>query len=305
MERPLDTTDLARALHAALPPEHTPQAAALARALAAGRLDPALRPTLRALAGQEVEGGGALISFGSGSQLGDVSIGDVVGGNKITITLQVPPSQLSPQERRNRRAMIQKVRAIWIDGLLRSSLADAARRIELGLTMQPDAVELPLNAQYQELRRPPRELRPQTPLIDVFDASGGSLLILGDPGAGKTTLLLELCRDLLERAEQDEMQPIPVVFNLSSWAVRRAPLEHWLIEELSAKYDVPRQVGIRWLANDLFIPLLDGLDEVTIGYRDRCVAAVNAYRQTHLAPTAVCARSAPARPQPTTGGGVS
>jgi adenylate kinase family enzyme len=38
---------------------------------------------------------------------------------------------------------------------------------------------------------------------------GGTLLILGAPGAGKTTLLLELARDLIAHAEQDEVYPVP------------------------------------------------------------------------------------------------
>jgi predicted NACHT family NTPase len=48
----------------------------------------------------------------------------------------------------------------------------------------------------------------------VFDDMGGELLILGAPGSGKTTTLLELAGELLARAEAEDGQPIPVVFNL-------------------------------------------------------------------------------------------
>jgi hypothetical protein len=41
-----------------------------------------------------------------------------------------------------------------------------------------------------------------------------------------------LARDLIERAEQDEGHPIPVVFNLSSWAEKQRPLQEWLVHEL-------------------------------------------------------------------------
>jgi predicted NACHT family NTPase len=58
----------------------------------------------------------------------------------------------------------------------------------------------------------------------VFDRLGGGLLILGAPGSGKTTALLELARHLLDKAEADEHQPIPVVFNLVSWAAHRGPV---------------------------------------------------------------------------------
>jgi predicted NACHT family NTPase len=43
--------------------------------------------------------------------------------------------------------------------------------------------------------------------MQVYDEAGGELLILGEPGAGKTTLLLQLARELLSRAEQDESLP--------------------------------------------------------------------------------------------------
>jgi hypothetical protein len=143
------------------------------------------------------------------------------------------PSRSSPQQRRNRQAMLAKVKAIWIDGLLKQSLAEVVK-IDLGLIDKPDAVDLPLNALFQELNHPARPLPAGVPIIQVFEQMGGALLILGAPGAGKTTILLELAHDLIARAEQDEEQPVPVVFNLSSWITKRQPLKGWLAEELTA-----------------------------------------------------------------------
>jgi len=60
-------------------------------------------------------------------------------------------------------------------------------------------------------------LPPDTKIVDVFDEMGQNLLVLGEPGSGKTTMLLELARDTIARAEKDSDEPIPVVFNLSSW----------------------------------------------------------------------------------------
>jgi eukaryotic-like serine/threonine-protein kinase len=108
-----------------------------------------------------------------------------------------------------------------------------------------------------------------------------SLLILGEPGSGKTTLLLELARDLLDRAEGDASQPIPVVFPLSTWAESRKPLVEWLQDELSFRYDVPRKIAQEWVGADQVLPLLDGLDEVKAAHRAACVQAVNAFRQSH------------------------
>jgi DNA polymerase III delta prime subunit len=209
-----------------------------------------------------------------------------------TVYYQPATTPLDRQQQRNRRAMLAKVKAIWIDGLLEQSLAKELR-IALDLTEQPDAVNLPLNALVQELKYPPRKLPPGTPIIEVFDQMRGALLILGAPGAGKTTLLLEVARDLVERAEQDEGHPIPVVFNLSSWATKQRPLKEWLVEELNTKYDVPRKIAQSWMDTDVVLPLLDGLDEVSANQRNACVESINIYRGEHgLVPLTVCSRLA-------------
>ena len=113
----------------------------------------------------------------------------------------------------------------------------------------------------------------------IFDELGQALLILGAPGAGKTTLLLELTRDLLDRAEQDASYPMPVVFHLSSWAVRRRPLADWLVDELAERYYVPRKLAQAWIDAEQVLPLLDGLDEVAPEHRAACVEAINTFRQ--------------------------
>ena len=120
-----------------------------------------------------------------------------------------------------------------------------------------------------------------------------TLLILGGPGAGKTTLLLELARELLARAEQDQEYPLPVVFNLSSWAARRRPLAEWLVEELRERYVVPRNLGEAWVRGERILPLLDGLDEVRSEYRESCVQTINVFRQQYgFLPLVVCSRVA-------------
>jgi predicted NACHT family NTPase len=65
--------------------------------------------------------------------------------------------------------------------------------------------------------------------FEFFDHTGNALLILGAPGGGKTTLLLQLAKKLLDRAKRDKDQPIPVVFHLSSWVIRRLPVGQWLV----------------------------------------------------------------------------
>jgi hypothetical protein len=207
-------------------------------------------------------------------------------------TYQTQITSGDDQFRRNRSQMLEKVRLIWIKGLLEPSLHQIAR-IELGLETKPDAVDHPFDLLVQRPEQEPQPLPTGTPISHIFDEVGKALLILGEPGAGKTTLLLELTRDLLDRAVQDERHLIPVVSNLSSWAEQRLALADWLIDELNKRYDVPRQLAKTWIDAGLIIPLLDGLDEVAVDHRGACVEAINAFLNEHgLLPMVVCSRVA-------------
>jgi serine/threonine protein kinase len=205
--------------------------------------------------------------------------------------------KVSTTEIRNRRRMLAKVRSFWINGVLEESLHGAAL-MALGLSEQRRAVANPSVANHRRLilqqqHQPASSLAPGTHITQVFDRANGELLILGEPGSGKTTLLLELTRDLLDRAQIDDTEPIPVVFNLSSWAVKRQPLNQWIIEELNAKYQIPRKIGQLWVETDQLLLLLDGLDEVAPEYLEACIDAINVYRGEHgLEPLVVCSRSA-------------
>lgn len=196
-------------------------------------------------------------------------------------------SQADPR----RAQMIKNVRAIWITGFLEETLY-RKKLIALGLATQPGAVVTPLDLRVQRPGQAPRSLQAGTSIIEVFDTLGERLLILGAPGAGKTTLLLDLAHDLLDRAERTVTFPVPVVFNLSSWARQRPPLADWLIDELVGVYDLPRTLAQAWVAADQVLPLLDGLDEVAAEYRGACVEVINTFRTEHgLLPLVVCSRS--------------
>ncbi len=184
--------------------------------------------------------------------------------------------------------MIARVRHDWIEGVLQQSLYKVAR-VELGLATKPDAVE-PLSVVVQRAEQEPETLPAGTRLSSVFDQQIGQLLILGAPGSGKTTLLLELAQELLDRAEKDESLPIPIVFNLSSWAVKGLSLADWLKDELQSSYNVPLKIAEQWIAAEAVLPLLDGLDEVAVGKRDACVEAVNTFHSNQ--PLVVCSREA-------------
>jgi GTPase SAR1 family protein len=193
---------------------------------------------------------------------------------------------------RNRQRMLEKVRHMWVEGVLEQSLYRIAR-LELGFKETPEMVEHSWNLVVEQPGHQPEPIRAGTPMIELLDNFDKTLLILGAPGAGKTTLLLELARDLIERAEHENEHPIPVIFSLSSWALHRPVIADWLIDELRKRYDVPEKIARFWIDNEAILPLLDGLDEVAKEHRDACVEAINTFRQQNgLLPIAICSRIA-------------
>jgi signal peptidase I len=188
--------------------------------------------------------------------------------------------QLTRQEYLNRQALLNKVRNFWIKGVLERSLYNQAR-IELGLEDRLDALD-----QIWVTPEHPRIPLPRgTKIISKFDELGvgaRTLLILGAPGSGKTTTLLELTRDLIDRAEQEIHQPIPVIFNLSSWAGEKQKITDWLMQELKTKYHESSQSLCQtWIEKQQLLLLLDGLDEVRAEQREKCVKAINQFSQEH------------------------
>ncbi|MEN9938209.1 MAG: hypothetical protein RLZZ387_4788 [Chloroflexota bacterium] len=162
----------------------------------------------------------------------------------------------------------------------------------LTLTVEPRPDLLPQPSLLREHPdAPPLPISPGTPIARIFEDSGRSLLIVGEPGAGKSTLLLELALALANSATGQALpERVPVVLNLASWAQRRAPLTEWLVEALEARYGVGRTVGRRLVADDALIPLLDGLDELDKDARGACVEAVSTFVSRTLTPIAVCSR---------------
>lgn len=133
-------------------------------------------------------------------------------------------------------------------------------------------------------------------VLETFDDGDGSLLILGGPGAGKTVLLAQLAAELLDRARERPDQPIPLLVPLAEWqgqserwlykfrsfaAFRRvgarklddhpADLGSWLVRHLHRRYRIKPPVGRRWIAQHRLVLLLDGLDEVSSDFRNKCV----------------------------------
>lgn len=226
---------------------------------------------------------------------GDEIHGDKVMGDKYEVNIFQRIVNFfqgyteAPSALRNRQNMLKLVYNTWIKGVLEKSLHNEVL-IELDMQAQPDAVEHPWDMVVQMPGQPDLPLSPGTNILDVFDEANRSLLILGEPGSGKTTMLLELARQLITRAEENPASPIPVVFNLSSWDPKLT-FAGWLVDELVTKYYISRKVAQAWVDADELLLLLDGLDEVSVEYREECVKAINDFREDHNMELVVCSRS--------------
>lgn len=195
----------------------------------------------------------------------------------------------------NRKTLLARVRDFWVKGVLEQSLHEVAR-IELGMEERRDAVaERPWDVILRTSDKTECVLPPGTKISDVFENVGRSLLILGDPGAGKTTSLLELAKDMIDQAEKDPSEKIPMVFNLSSWTDPTQTFADWLVGELRDNYrPMPKEIASALIENDSLMLLLDGLDEVAQERREGCVDAINCYleerEKNQLVQVAVCCR---------------
>lgn len=207
-----------------------------------------------------------------------------------------PPPGTSKEEQRayqNRQAMIKLVYDIWVKGVLEKSLYNQLL-IDLDMEQHPEAVERPWGMVLETPAHDSRLLPAGTKIATVFAEVNQSLLILGEPGSGKSTTLYELARDLLNQAAQNPALPIPVLFNLSSWAEKRQPFRQWLVDELREKYQIPKALAQMWVEKDELLLLLDGLDEVKQARREECVKTINEFQQSckMLVPLALCSRRA-------------
>ncbi len=189
----------------------------------------------------------------------------------------------------NRRRMLARLRHAYGE-LLEHSLQEVVW-IELGFAGMPDAVQNATNRLLRMSQQDVQELPSGTSILEVYEMSERELLILGEPGAGKSTLLLHLAQALVQRAEQEEAHPLPVILCLSSWAEQRPALEDWMSDQLALTYDVSQKLSAQWVCNEHILPLLDGLDEMDAASRSACIAALNAYHREHLlVPLVICSR---------------
>ena len=115
------------------------------------------------------------------------------------------------------------------------------------------------------------EATPRQRSIGRFTDAIGKILeirravLLGEPGGGKTTTLLKLASHLLEKAQQDPQQAVPLFIRLGRWTIAEQPLADFMAQELGplgAHLD-------SLLARKRAALLLDGLNELPTGQREQ------------------------------------
>lgn len=201
------------------------------------------------------------------------------------------PLPLLFPDRHNLLILLNKVKHFWVEGVLEQTLRDTPR-LELVRRPCPEAIEQPWAQIVEPLPGDTQPIPPEKSTLDLFQEADCALLILGAPGVGKTITLIELTRELIALAENDPGQPIPVILNLSSWSQHRASLADWLVKELTAKYQIPHQMGRAWLESNKLLLLLDGFDEIALKYQPGGARAINQFRETHgLTGLVVCSRT--------------
>ncbi|MDJ1182138.1 NACHT domain-containing protein [Roseofilum casamattae] len=120
--------------------------------------------------------------------------------------------------------------------------------------------ELEVERQEQDLETNETVPMGNKSIAEAFAEANRRLLILGEPGSGKTTELLKLALALGKKAVQDSEEPIPVIFELSTW--RGEHMLEWMVEQMAAQYGLKPELCRQWISEDRIVPLLDGLDEL-------------------------------------------
>ncbi len=216
-------------------------------------------------------------------------IGQHTGQPLVATVSSAQQVRTAVMQLQNRSRMLGRLRHAYSE-LLDYSLQQIVR-IELSLAGMPNAVQNATNRLVRLSQQGAQILPPGTSILEVYEASEGELLILGEPGAGKSTLLLHLAQMLVQLAEQEETHPLPVILRLSSWAEKKPALEDWMSEQLALTYDVSQNLSTQWVRSEQILPLLDGLDEMDAASRSACIAAINAYHREHLlVPLVICSR---------------
>ncbi|NJL54583.1 NACHT domain-containing protein [bacterium] len=195
------------------------------------------------------------------------------GNNKIN------PGSLSQKQ----RSTILRTLESYISKRLKDSLYTSE---PIELTIRKDLEQVGRN---QHRREAPESFGIRQLLRFLEDKDiNRRMLILGEPGAGKTTTLLALAGELIEKAKGTPTDPIPVFLELSR--LKDNSFKEWLRAEIS--HETGLDVEFEILRSGQFIPLLDGLDELSPGNQIKAVEGINEFLcESPSLPLIICCRS--------------
>ncbi len=239
----------------------------------------------------KIEAGGAATGLEAGTVQTPVAVqvavehnqGEVIGFKVENLVVQPVNADLIAAHNA-RQVLFNRVMQDWIKGVLERVQAEHAEFVgatdllsipkhwlPAAVTTQSDAVR---EVAYLDANR---ALPLSDSLVTLFQDSGNSLLLLGEPGSGKTVAMLRIAQHLLAEAEADlDRRPLPVILNLASWHYHFADFASWVVYELNTtKYGLAKATAYDWLRKNGFILLVDGLDEVEAAQRSGCVTAIN------------------------------
>ncbi|MFN2182111.1 MAG: hypothetical protein ACK2UV_21730 [Candidatus Promineifilaceae bacterium] len=239
----------------------------------------------------------SMLAAGNYRRMDDMECAIIFGAERCTARVDSPVTVedhkskgAAPPRREKQLVLLDKVNSFWVKGVLEKSL-EGAPIIEVPHVYRFDAIDHPW-APYLGEELITGELQDQpASMRSLFNEADQALLILGYPGSGKTTTLIALADELITQARADWTKAVPVILDLASWAGKPQDLAAWAVEELAAKYQIPRRYGRKWIAANELILLLDGLDNLALGARRNCIKAINAFRISNgLTGLAVCCR---------------
>jgi hypothetical protein len=118
-------------------------------------------------------------------------------------------------------------------------------------------------------------------VLDLFHRlPARQLVVLGEPGAGKTALVVLLTLSLLDARQPGE--PVAVLLSMSHWDPHAESLDAWVARRLVEEYPALGNAAVygaraaeRLVREGRIIPILDGLDELTVTSHPAALAKVD------------------------------
>ncbi|WP_214109179.1 NACHT domain-containing protein [Acrocarpospora catenulata] len=187
-----------------------------------------------------------------------------------------------------RRANVSHRRRLKLLRMVRDKAGKEAARAQAYYYLIPRFTLLDEEPGGKKRGSRPELIRTDTTVTDIralFEQGGDELTLLADAGLGKSAQLAKLAHALAEEAIAEleaepghPGRPLPVLLNLATY--RGEAFEDWLVAEVHRAYDhTPEQFVRTWLADDLLLPILDGLDHVPSAHRRECAAQLRRFRR--------------------------